>query len=309
MERVVCPFTARATWAGEVVAESSFGGPAWSWPISPRCSSFPWRTCGSARSIVTRVPSAPFPVEGGEVWSTETPERASRGATHGLAQPRRRRPRRRRRAAHVHARLQPGHEWLAGLATFDHRRVVVELVDPMGKWIHVASPSSGSPHGETPRSSSTSSMSRPPGRAGSAALPRTTPSPACRGGQPDARAGHRGGRSSCSGPPCRLGPHGLHPGGRCRHSRCASKLEEVSAGRSFTTLAVDVTSSGRRCAVGTLLLDVTAPDLIRHSIARPDVPGPYACEPYDMSVTGRDIRVVGGGLQGRPRGPGRTAGH
>ena len=86
-------------------------------------------------------------------------------------------------------------------------------------------------------------------------------------------------------------------------------LEEVSAGRSFTTLGVDVRQADRRCAVGTLLLDVTAPDLIRHSVAAPDVPGPYECEPYDMSVTGRDIRVVGGGLHGRPRGPGRTPGH
>ena len=41
-----------------------------------------------------------------------------------------------------------------------------------------------------------------------------------------------------------------------------------------------------------MLLDVTAADLIHHSVAPPDVPGPYACESLDMSVTGRDVRVV-----------------
>jgi acyl-CoA thioesterase len=52
-----------------------------------------------------------------------------------------------------------------------------------------------------------------------------------------------------------------------------------------------------------LLLDVTAPDRIRHSAPLPDVPGPYECEPYDMSVTGRDVRVVDGAYTDDPEAP------
>ncbi len=70
------------------------------------------------------------------------------------------------------------------------------------------------------------------------------------------------------------------------------ELSELSAGRSFTGLAVEVLQEGRRCAAGTMLLDVTAPDVVRHAVAAPDLPGPLECAPLDMSVTGRDIRVV-----------------
>ena len=80
-------------------------------------------------------------------------------------------------------------------------------------------------------------------------------------------------------------------------------LRELSSGRSFTTLAVDVAQSDRRCASATLLLDVTAADLIRHSVDPPDVPGPYLCPSYDMSVTGRDVRVVHGTYTDDPAEP------
>jgi acyl-CoA thioesterase len=80
-------------------------------------------------------------------------------------------------------------------------------------------------------------------------------------------------------------------------------LEELSAGRTFTTLAVRVDQDGRRCAGGTLLLDATAPDVIRHAVAPPDVPGPYESEPYDMAVTGRDIRIVHGAYTDDPDAP------
>jgi acyl-CoA thioesterase len=72
------------------------------------------------------------------------------------------------------------------------------------------------------------------------------------------------------------------------------ELTELSAGRTFTGLAAEVTQGGRRCAAGTLLLDVTAPAIVDHAAAPPDVPGPYECPPFDMGVTGRDLRVVGG---------------
>ena len=70
------------------------------------------------------------------------------------------------------------------------------------------------------------------------------------------------------------------------------ELTEHSNGRSFSTLGVRVVQAGKPRAAGTLLLDVTAPDLIRHSEAAPPAPGPYDSVPYDMSVTGRDLRVV-----------------
>jgi acyl-CoA thioesterase/uncharacterized protein (DUF427 family) len=72
------------------------------------------------------------------------------------------------------------------------------------------------------------------------------------------------------------------------------ELTELSSGRTFTALAVQVLQAGRLCAAGTALLDVTSPEIIRHSTAPPDVPGPYDCSPYDMGVTGRDLRVVEG---------------
>ena len=80
-------------------------------------------------------------------------------------------------------------------------------------------------------------------------------------------------------------------------------LEELSAGRTFTTLMAHVGQDGRRCATGILLLDVTSPDVIRHAVAPPDTAGPYDSEPCDMSVTGRDIRIVDGAYTGDPGAP------
>lgn len=84
------------------------------------------------------------------------------------------------------------------------------------------------------------------------------------------------------------------------------ELEELSTGRTFTALEARVSQDGRLCAAGTLLLDATAPDLIRHSIDPPQVRGPYECEPFDMAVTGRDVRVLEGAYTddpGAPAGP------
>jgi acyl-CoA thioesterase-2 len=80
-------------------------------------------------------------------------------------------------------------------------------------------------------------------------------------------------------------------------------VDPLSTGRTFTTLGIDVTQADRLRARGTLLLDVTAPDLIRHAAPPPDVPGPYGCTSYDMSVTGRDIRVVDDAYSDDPAAP------
>jgi len=80
-------------------------------------------------------------------------------------------------------------------------------------------------------------------------------------------------------------------------------LDELSGGRNFTTLAPHVRQAGKLCASGIMLLDVTAPDVVRHAAAPPTAPGPYASAPYDMSVTGRDVRFVDAAYTGDPNAP------
>ena len=77
-------------------------------------------------------------------------------------------------------------------------------------------------------------------------------------------------------------------------------LTDLSAGRTFSSVRVDVTQGDRLCASANLLLDSTAPDVVRHEVEPPDVPGPADCEPLDMRVTGRDIRVVDAAYSGDP---------
>ncbi len=81
------------------------------------------------------------------------------------------------------------------------------------------------------------------------------------------------------------------------------ELEELSSGRIFSGLGVRVLQGERCCAAGHVLLDVPSEDLIRHSVDPPDLPGPYECTPYDMGVTGRDIRVVDAAYTNDPDAP------
>ncbi|MGO9857444.1 MAG: acyl-CoA thioesterase domain-containing protein [Acidimicrobiales bacterium] len=81
------------------------------------------------------------------------------------------------------------------------------------------------------------------------------------------------------------------------------ELGELSAGRTFSTLTVQVLQDGRCCAAGTLLLDVTSPDAIRHAVEPPPVPGPYDSPAYDMGVTGRDVRIVEAAYTNAPHAP------
>jgi acyl-CoA thioesterase len=81
------------------------------------------------------------------------------------------------------------------------------------------------------------------------------------------------------------------------------ELVELSSGRTFAALSAQVLQGERLCAAGTLLLDTPSDDVIRHAAAAPDVPGPYECPPYDMGVTGRDIRVVDGAYSNDPDEP------
>jgi acyl-CoA thioesterase-2 len=81
------------------------------------------------------------------------------------------------------------------------------------------------------------------------------------------------------------------------------EVDPVADGRTFSSAVVEVTQGGRRCAAVTVLLDETAPDVIRHAVEAPETPGPYASAAYDMSVTGRDLRIVDDAYTGDPDAP------
>ena len=80
-------------------------------------------------------------------------------------------------------------------------------------------------------------------------------------------------------------------------------VDELSAGRTFSTVEVRTHQGDRLVAAGTFLLDATAPDLIRHAEPAPDVPGPLECPAHDMGVTGRDLRIVDDAYTGDPDAP------
>ena len=80
-------------------------------------------------------------------------------------------------------------------------------------------------------------------------------------------------------------------------------LDQVSGGRTFSAFRAEAVQAERTCAFGTVLLDVTAPGVIRHAEPPPDVPGPYDATPYDMGVTGRDLRIVDDAYTGDPDAP------
>jgi acyl-CoA thioesterase len=80
-------------------------------------------------------------------------------------------------------------------------------------------------------------------------------------------------------------------------------LEELSGGRSFTTVAPQIRQGDKLCASGIILLDAMAPDAIRHTAAMPDTAGPSQSAPHDMLMPGYDIRFVDGAYKGDPNAP------
>ncbi|CAO5188229.1 conserved hypothetical protein [Frankia sp. AiPs1] len=83
----------------------------------------------------------------------------------------------------------------------------------------------------------------------------------------------------------------------------AVELEELNNGRTFTTVTAHISQGGKRRASGTLLLDTTGADVFRHDAPAPPAPGPYESEPYDMTVTGRDLRIPAGEYDDDPAAP------
>src|SRR5580658_6036731 len=77
-------------------------------------------------------------------------------------------------------------------------------------------------------------------------------------------------------------------------------VRPLHGGRTFSSVAVEVSQNGKLCAPGIVLLDDNAPDLIHHGAVMPDVASPLDSVPLDMGVTGRDMRIVGGAYAGDP---------
>jgi uncharacterized protein (DUF427 family)/acyl-CoA thioesterase len=71
------------------------------------------------------------------------------------------------------------------------------------------------------------------------------------------------------------------------------EVEVLRDGKTFATVEVRISQAGSLRSTGLLLMDAGASDLIHHSVAMPDVPGPEAAVPHDFRLTGRDLRVVG----------------
>jgi acyl-CoA thioesterase II len=77
-------------------------------------------------------------------------------------------------------------------------------------------------------------------------------------------------------------------------------LEVLRKGRSFSTVLVRAAQNGALVSPALVLMDAGASDVVRHVTPMPAVPGPYESEPYDMRVTGRDLRIVDGAYSPDP---------
>ena len=70
-------------------------------------------------------------------------------------------------------------------------------------------------------------------------------------------------------------------------------VEVTHRGRSFAGAMVAVDQGGRRCASVSVLLDTPGDDVVRHLAPAPVVGGPADAVPYDMPMTGRELRLSG----------------
>ncbi len=199
-------------------------------------------------------------------------------------------------------RPRAGLEWLKGLAAFDQERIRVELEDAWSG--HHARDATFKRFPTWGEASDLVAMLdvRPEGDGIFVSVARSDPRrPVVEGSQMLGQAVVAAGRQS----PGRRVVSGHMVFLRAADARfpLEFRLDELSAGRTFTCSSVRVEQGGRLCASGNLLLDVTAEDVMRHSVPAPAVAGPYQSEPYDMSVMGRDVRVVDGAYSNDPDAP------
>jgi acyl-CoA thioesterase-2 len=81
------------------------------------------------------------------------------------------------------------------------------------------------------------------------------------------------------------------------------RVETNHVGRSFASDTVSAWQGGRLCVRALVLLDVDDPDVIRHQAEMPDVAGPDASPPLEMTekvFPGSDLRIVDGVDTGDP---------
>jgi acyl-CoA thioesterase len=193
---------------------------------------------------------------------------------------------------------RPDLSWLEGLVAFDHDRVRVEIIDPV--------------HGEEtvkrfPTWGDTTDLVdmldvRPEGDGRYVSVTRDSPNrPVVEASQMLAQAIVAAGRYA----PGRrtVSAHMVFARVGATAHPLELELEEISSGRSFTALLVHVSQGGRRLASGTLLLDATSPEVMRHAVEPPTVPGPMECPTNDMGVTGRDLRFVDDAYPGTAESP------
>jgi acyl-CoA thioesterase-2 len=304
VESFPCPLPARAWWGDQLVAESTAAVRVEETGLPPAlyfpCSDVRFElfrddghraTCpvkGTARlwSLDATGPPVATAIPSNATWSAQ--EQAPSSDGHDV----------------VWSFTEPATEvgWLGSLAAFDHDRVRVELVDAV--------------EGDVPQDVTVKRFPtwgdashlvdmldvRRDGDRSYLSVPRGDwRRPVVEGSQMLAQAIVAAGRHA---------PGRRAVSAHMAFTRAADagqplrfELEELAAGRTFTTVAVNVSPAGRRCAAGTFLLDAMAPDVIQHSATPPDVAGPYESEPYDMSVTGRDVRVVDGAYTDDPAAP------
>ena len=77
-------------------------------------------------------------------------------------------------------------------------------------------------------------------------------------------------------------------------------VDVLREGRTFSSAEVRISQDDKLRSVGLFLLDAGAPDVIDGSVPMPDVAGPADSEPYDMKVTGRELRIVNGDYRSDP---------
>lgn len=84
------------------------------------------------------------------------------------------------------------------------------------------------------------------------------------------------------------------------HEPIQIEVDQTRRGRTFSTLSTRSIQEGKLIAPALILLDAGAPDTIRATADMPSVPGPDEAQPYEMSVTGRDLRIVDGAYSRDP---------
>jgi len=86
-------------------------------------------------------------------------------------------------------------------------------------------------------------------------------------------------------------------------------VERMHSGRSFSSLSVSALQADRLCARGLFLLDTAVPDFVHHAEPMPELPGPDACDPLELPLRGRELRLLEGSDYASPEAVGPPSLH